>query len=193
MLKEIVSVCQFCGILGARVTLVNSTRPSNSKACYMLGPAPRRLMACPCALLPPSQMGGVYDVVEISMISRGMMSKTPPYDFVQISYHAISRTAISRRGEMSQPRYLAPLRCRGRDIRGPQRAQAGEWESCAVFYTFRYQRRQSLYSGRPKLLHFVCLQRCAARAAQGCPGAGRRPAAGRRRVARAPPHPAART
>ena len=62
-------------------------------------------------------MGGVYDVVEISMISRGMMSKTTPYDFAQISYHAISCTAISRRGddvaaaisrtaEMSRPRYL---------------------------------------------------------------------------------------
>ena len=50
-----------------------------------------------------------YDVVEISMISRGMMSKPPPYDFVQISYHAISRTAISRRGEMSQPRYLQDI------------------------------------------------------------------------------------
>ena len=142
--------------------------------------------AVPCAG-GPSQMGGGYDVVEISMISRGMTSKTPPYDFVQISYHAISRTAISRRGEMSQPRYLAPLRCRGRDIRGPGRG--GCWESlCRVLYTFRYQRRQSLYSGRPKLLHFVFLQRCAARAAQGCPGAGRRPAAGRRRVPhRTPP------
>ena len=108
-----------------------------------------------------SNMGGgcmKYDVVEISMISRGTLSQKKPYDFVQISYHAISRTAISRRGEMSQPRYLAPLRCRGRDIRGPGRG-VGVSVPCFIRFDIKGASHFTL-DGLNYFILFVCWGAC---------------------------------
>lgn len=79
----------------------------------------------------PSQMGGVYDVVEISMISRGMTVQSLVIRSLDDIIHAISRV-----------RYPVRVRYRSRDIshRGDVAAAIisglGEGYLCCVLYVF---------------------------------------------------------
>ena len=77
-----------------------------------------------------SQMGGVYDVVEISMISRGMTVQSLVIRSLDDIIHAISRV-----------RYPVRVRYRSRDIshRGDVAAAIsglGEGYLCCVLYVF---------------------------------------------------------
>ena len=77
-----------------------------------------------------SQMGGVYDVIEISMISRGMTVQSLVIRSLDDIIHAISRV-----------RYPVRVRYRSRDIshRGDVAAAIsglGEGYLCCVLYVF---------------------------------------------------------
>ena len=85
-------------------------------------------------ILPPppaaSQMGGVYDVVEISMISRGMTVQSLVIRSLDDIIHAISRV-----------RYPVRVRYRSRDILHCGDVAAaisglGEGYLCCVLYVF---------------------------------------------------------
>ena len=85
---------------------------------------------------PDISNGGGYDVVEISMISRGMTVQSLVNDPWMISY-----MRYPYGGEISQPRYLALRRCRSRDIshRGDVAAAYQAEERgylCCVLYVF---------------------------------------------------------
>ena len=78
----------------------------------------------------PSQMGGVYDVVEISMISRGMTVQSLVIRLLDDIIHAISRV-----------RYPVRVRYRSRDILHCGDVAAaisglGEGYLCCVLYDF---------------------------------------------------------
>ena len=67
--------------------------PSQASACTAGARAQGAPLGCrdnnrtsPADGRPTSQMGGVYDVVEISMISRGMTAECSSYDLWMISY-----------------------------------------------------------------------------------------------------------
>ena len=82
--------------------------------------------------------GGGYDVVEISMISRGMTARVSSYDLWMISY----MRAISRTGEISQPRYVS--RCgdvaaaisRTAEMSRPRYQAEERGYLCCVLYVF---------------------------------------------------------